>query len=219
MTTQEQTRWVGRAAVAAAAFGVVLAPIHALSRYATEDGKEDLESGAVRAWAEPAGDALLPLLDWSDPDTVYLTYGKGWLFVFAAVTATAFLVRRTRAPRRAETWGWRIALTGYVVATASLVGTYWTPWLEEAFLLMSIPGMLISLVGSTVLGIALLRHGFRPRATAWLLALWFPLMVVLSSLVALGAAAMPMVLAWGIAGHRLAQGAHAAVPLPATARP
>ena len=218
MATQEQTRWTGRAAVAAAAVGVVLAPLHALSRYATEDGKADLQSGAVRAWADPATDALQPLLAWSDPDAVYLTYGKVWLFVFAAVTATAFLVRRTRAPRGVESWGWRIALTGYVVATVSLFGTYWTPWLEEAFLLMSVPGMLISLVGSTVLGIALLRHGFRPRATACLLALWVPLMVLLSSVIALGAAAMPMVLAWGIAGRWLAQETAAPVLHEATAR-
>jgi hypothetical protein len=69
-------RAVARGAFVAAVTGTVLAPLHALSRHATADGAEDLESPLVRAWAEPAADVLSPLLTWSDPDTVYLTYGK-----------------------------------------------------------------------------------------------------------------------------------------------
>jgi hypothetical protein len=49
-----------------------------------------------------------------------------------------------------------------------MFGDYYTPWIDQSFLLLTIPGLLISLVGSTMLGIALLRNRYRPRTTAWL---------------------------------------------------
>jgi hypothetical protein len=211
-TSDERMHLVGRAAVVAAVVGTLLAPVHALARYATHEGKEDLELAGVRTWAEPARDALLPLLDWSDADTVYLSYGKVWVFVFLAATLCAFAVRRHRTPRTVERWAWRLALTGYVLLTAQLFGSYWTPYLDESFVFLGVPGMLLGLVGSTALGVALLRRGFRPRTTAVLLTAWIPLMMVLSSLVALGAAALPMVWAWALAGGTLRSPAASAVP-------
>lgn len=203
---QDNERTIGRAAFVAAGVGTVLAPLHALSRHATAAGKEDLELALTRIWAEPAAERLRPLLDWADPDTVYLTYGKGWLFVFLAAALCAFVVRTKRRPRAVERCGWWIALVGYVLAAASVLGSYWTPWLDESFLFLAMPGMLLSLLGSTVLGIALVRRGFRPRATAWVLAGWLPLMIALTNVISLGGAAMPMVWAWGIAGRELGRG-------------
>jgi hypothetical protein len=207
-------RVVGRVAWLGAWAGVVLAPIHALSRFATADGQEDLESPAVRAWAEPAAERFRALLDWSNPDTVYVSYGKGWFFLFLAATACAFLVRRTRDPRGLERIAWPIALTGLVIATASVLGDYFTPWTDQSFILLGLPGVLISLVGSLLLGIALLRCRYQPRLTGWLLVLWFPLFVLLSSLVAMGAAALPMLFAWGLAGRSIAT-----APAPKTRSP
>ena len=193
---------IGRAALTAAVAGTVLAPIAALSRFATEDGKSDLESGAVRAWAEPAADALAPLLDWASADTVYETYGKLWAPILLATVLCAFAVRRRRSPTGAETWGWRLALTGLVGMTAGVACTYWTPWLDE-FFVVTMLFLLIAMIGAIVLGIALLRRGFRPRATPVLLLLWLPLMVVLSGLIAMGAALLPALWAWAIAGQSL----------------
>jgi hypothetical protein len=192
---------VGRAAFAAACFATVLAPVHALARFATVDGAEDLESPAVRFWAEPAARSLHRLLDWSDPQTVYVAYGRLWLPVLAALTVCAVAVRRHRpAVHGLERWGWRIALPAYGLMTVSVFGDYWTPWMDQAFL-VSIAGILLGVVGSALLGIALLRRGFRPRATGWLLVTWFPAIVVLSDLIALGAALVPLVWAWGLAGR------------------
>jgi hypothetical protein len=194
---------VGRAAFVAAVAGTVLAPIHALSRFATAEGMEDLESGVVRAWAEPAADALSPLLDWAGVDTVYTSYGKLWAPILLATLLCAFAVRRHRTPTGGEKWGWRLALTGLVGMTVGVTGTYWTPLLEE-FFAVTLPFMLIAMIGSTVLGISLLRRGFRPRATAVLLALWLPLFVLLSSIIAMGAGVVPVVWAFGLAGWSMA---------------
>jgi hypothetical protein len=200
MRTNMFNRVVGMAAWTAAWVGLVLAPIHALSRFATADGAGDLHSPVVRAWAEPAARLLRPLLSWSDVDTVYKTYGRVWLPLLLVAAVCAVVVRRGRQPRGAERWGWRIALAGYVIATLSVIGDYYTPWMDQSFLFVGIPGILTSVLGSTVLGVALLRRGFRPLATAWLLAAWLPLFFALSSVIAMGAALLPMLWAWGIAG-------------------
>jgi hypothetical protein len=71
-----------------------------------------------------------------------------------------------------ERWGRRIVLIGYTLFAAGL--------LDEAaalltgadavscvvFLAAMLPGLFVSLVGSTLLGVTLLRAGIRPRMTA-----------------------------------------------------
>jgi hypothetical protein len=210
MRTTTADRWVGITAWAAAWVGLVLAPVHALSRFATVDGTADLQSAVVRAWAEPAARWLRPLLDWSDADTVYVTFGRGWLPLLLAATVCAFVVRRRHDPRGRERWVWWISLTGYAAATVSVVGDYFTPWMDESFAFVGIPAILVSVFGSTVLGVVQLRRPFRPRATAWLLALWLPLFFLLSSVIAMGAALLPMLWAWGFAGRALSRPVSAA---------
>jgi hypothetical protein len=207
--SEQQRRTAGRAAWVAAFVGTLVAPLHALGRYRTADGKSDLDSDLVRAWAEPAARHLKPILDFGGTDGAYLTYGKVWFPVFLAATVCAFLVRSDRRAsvwelRGAEKWGWRIALTGYVLATAGVFTSYWLQLVDEGFVVFDLPGMLASLVGSTMLGIALLRRRFHPATTAWLLALWIPLFLVIGSFISLGACALPMIWAWAVAGRRMA---------------
>ncbi|WP_143448386.1 hypothetical protein [Kineosporia sp. A_224] len=201
-------RLVGRLAWWAAWTGLVLGQIHALSRFATADGREDLRAPLVRLWAVPASEALRPLLDWSGPDRVYLTYGKIWLPVFAAFTLCAVTTYRARRPRGAERWTWRLAITGYLVAVLGVALDYWTQWgahptpfLETAFL-VSIGGLLLTLLGSTALGIALLRGHFRPAASAWLLALCIPIAVAILQVTSLGNAALPQMFAFALIGRQ-----------------
>ncbi len=215
----DRDRLVTRSAMAAAVASLVITPIHALARFQTADGKSDLDLPGVRAWAEPAAERLRPLLDWGSADTVYTTWGKLYLPLFLVATACAFLVRRSRpTPYGAEKWGWRIALSGYVLTTVAVAGEYWTPLLEEFFAVAGIPGLLISLIGSIVLGIGLLRRGYRPRVTPVLLLAWFPLMLVLSDLIALGAAFVPWLFAWALAGRALDAESAVVSPRPSTAR-
>ena len=200
MQTSSPSPLLGRLAFLAACVGTVLAPLHALARFATSDGTGDLDSPLVRWWAVPAAGTFRWLLGWGSADTVYLTYGKLWAPLALAATVFAVAVRRSRRPVGLERWGWSIALTGYALAVASTFGEYWTPWIDEAFVFVALPAVVVSLVGSTVLGIALLRRGVRPRATGWLLATWILSFVVLDSVLAMGAALLPMLWAWGSPG-------------------
>ena len=59
----ENQRLIGRCAWVAAWVGLVVGQLHALSRFATAEGAEDLALPATAAWAVPAAEALSPLLD------------------------------------------------------------------------------------------------------------------------------------------------------------
>ena len=161
----EAQRRIGRFAWVMAWFGLVMGQLHALARHQTADGKADLDLPLTAFWAEPAGDALRPLLDWGSADAVYLTYGKLWLPVFVAFTLCAFVVRRRRAPVGVEKWAWRVALTGYTLACVSVAAEYWTQWgaindgLLDVVFLATMPAMLLTMLGSLFLGIVLRAPG------------------------------------------------------------
>lgn len=210
-------REIGRFAWVMAWVGLVVGQVHALSRFATADGKEDLENPLVRAWAEPGADLLSPLLTWSNPDLVYVTYGKIWLPVFAAFTLCAIVVHRRRQPVRFEKWAWRLAIGSYAVATAAVFLDYWTQWtgdyngdgIEGTLFTLgwiaTVPGFLGMMLFSTLLGITLLATRFRPVLPAVLLTLVIPAMFAILSVTSMGSAALPVMFAFAILGRRIAR--------------
>lgn len=217
------TRLTGLYAMFAAAASLLFAPLLALSYFATEDGAEDLEIGTVSAWADPACDLAGGLLTWASPDRVYSTYLQLLALLFPAVFLCARAVRARRPVPSGdlECWGWRIALAGYGLAAVGILaaavvlsgGDPTSDAFETVFLALMVPGMLITVIGSTVLGIALLRNGFMPRLTAWLLALAFPLLIVGSSVLGHNSLGMvPIFIAWGAAGSHLWRSEPASVP-------
>jgi hypothetical protein len=156
--TSSVARRISQFAWMMAAAGTVIGQVHALARaQAHPDDFE--ESPLARAWGVPATRALRPLLDWSDPYTVYVTYGKIWLPVCIAFTAAAYLVYRRRHPKGAERRLWQGTLAGYAVMTLSVFGDYFTPWMDQMFLL-GIGAMLVIGFGGIALGIVMLRKGF-----------------------------------------------------------
>jgi hypothetical protein len=202
---------IGRFAWAMAWFGLVAGQLHAMARHQTADGKKDLDVWATRVWSDPGRKLFSPLLDWASPDVVYVTWGKVWLPVFVGLTLAAFVVHRRRQPVGFEKWAWRIALTGYVGATASAAAEYWTQWssvnqgLVDAVFLATMPFLLLTMIGSTLLGIALLRRGMRPLLPALLLTLAIPELIAISTVTALGNVVLPIAFAFGILGRRIAR--------------
>jgi hypothetical protein len=203
-------RRIGRCAWAMAWFGLVAGQVHAMARHQTKDGRGDLHQWTTRVWSDPGRRLFAPLLDWASPDVVYVTWGKIWLPVFLAFTLCAFVVHRRRRPVGFERWAWRVALTGYAGATVAVAAEYWTQWtsvdqgLVDAVFVVTAPFVLITMIGSTLLGIALLRRGVRPRPAAWLLALSIPELVVISMFTSLGNVALPTAFAFGLLGRRIA---------------
>jgi hypothetical protein len=198
-STKTQDR-LTRAAWLVALATLVMGQLHALARHATEEGKSDLELPLTAFWAEPAARALDPLLGWADPDTVYLTYGKWWAPALGVMVAAGFMVMRLRAPYGVERWGWRLFLVGYALLCLGVGAYYWGQWtsynvMDDIGLWMQLPGALIGSIGATVLGVALLRRGARPRLAAVLLLLNIPALFAITMVTSLGNADLPTMFA------------------------
>lgn len=214
------SRRIGLYAALAAVVAAVVSPLLALAYLSTGEGADSLESGTTSWWAKPVLRHAGSVLTWPSPDRAYATYTQALAVLFPAVLLCALVTRRSRlAIAGGELWGWRLALCGYTLACVGLLvagvtlvpGHADSPALDFAFVALLLPAMLLSVIGSTVLGIGLVRAGFRPRATAWLLALAIPLLVVGNLLGHNSLGMLPLMIAWGLAGHRLCHGE----PVPA----
>ena len=193
-------RVISIVAWAMAAIGTLVGQIHALAR-AQAHPDDFVEAPLARAWGEPAIRVLRPLLDWSDPWTVYVTYGKIWVPVCAAFTAAAWLVYVRRQPIGAERRLWQLVLVGYVAMFVSVCGDYLTPWWMDRMFILGIVAMLVIGFGGIPLGILMLRNGFRPRTTAVLLMIFIPFLFAITEVTSLGSALLPLMWGWAVAAQ------------------
>ncbi|SOC52501.1 hypothetical protein [Ornithinimicrobium cerasi] len=204
LTARRTARWISRAAWTMAAVGTVGGQLHAVARSLSHPGDWE-EGGLNRAWQEPLSRALRPLFDWSDPWTVYVTYGKLWGPVCVAITLAACLVYQRRRPTGLERRLWQVVLGAHVVMTVSVVGDYYTPQLMGVMFLLGLAAMLVIGIGGMVLGGLLLRRGFRPRTAAALLVAFLPGFFLITEVTSMGSALLPLAWGWAIAAHRAAQ--------------
>jgi len=227
-------RQIGRFAWVMAWVGLVVGQLHALARFRTADGLEDVDPDnypLTAAWAVPADDLLSPLLDWGNPDLVYVTYGKVWFPVFLAFTLCAAVVYRRRRSTGIEKWVWRTNIVVFSAITLGVFLTYCTQWtgnyegngVEPALFTVGtyidFLGLGVMLLAVTALGVTLLVKRFRPILPAVLLALQIPAAILIIQVTSLGSAALPVMFAFGILGRRIAR-AESAVgsapePIPA----
>jgi len=190
--------WLGLAAVCGGIVGILYFPLHTLAYLASQD---DAEQGVK--WGEAGRDLFEPLLDWGSADTVYRTYGKVYVLVVLGLVLglLSLWARRQDAARGIERWAFRIALVGYPLALLGAIVEYWTPYLDFGFAAFTAPGLLLGFVGSTLLGVALVRRHAAPRLGAWSLALSLPLGFVLTALNGhVSAGLLPLDLAWIVIG-------------------
>jgi hypothetical protein len=135
------------------------------------------------------------------------------------VLACALAARSLRPARRAwpERWGWRVTITHLVLLAGGLFVTYWIRVTDGAYLVVLL-AMLVGVFGNILLGVGLLRGGFRPRFAAWVILLDLPLSIALVAVSTQALGMWPMMLAWGVIGWSLAHhtAASAATPQPET---
>ena len=84
--------------------------------------------------------------------------------------------------------------------TLSVVGDYFTPWMDQMFIL-GIGAMLVIGFGGIPFGIVLLRNGFRPRSTAILLMIFLPFLFAITEVTSLGSALLPLMWGWAVAAQ------------------
>ncbi len=159
---------------------LVTAPLHAVAYLRTPDG----EPGAID-WSLDAYRLAPWLWDWDERQSVYLTYGRVTsVLLVGSLLGLVALHRRQRHPQaRFERWAFRVFAAGYTLMAIGAIAEYYTPFLEEAFVFIAIPGLLLTLLGGLVFGIASSRVNSIPRSLAFFLALSFlpgvPLLVAL----------------------------------------
>ena len=110
-----------------------------------------------------------------------MTYGKFYLLAVLAVLACAFAAcsRRPGELGWAERWGWRLTVVGYGAdVRRTRHGATGSRAVDGGFAVILL-SMLIGIFGNVLLGIGLLRGGFRPRPAAGLILLDLPLSLVL----------------------------------------
>ncbi len=210
--TPRTVRAIRLSTAAAAVAAVLVAPLLALAYFAIPGGSK--YAAGVDWWAGPARTLFDPLLTWASAERVYASGVQIFALIFVVSFVGALTVWSSRRPVRGlERLGWRITLTGYTLSVlgAIVIGPALIPdpggngsVVDIAYLTMLLPGMLISSAGATVLGIALLRAKFVPRAAAWCLSFALPSVIVLPTVLghnSLGDAIN--VVAWGLACRSL----------------
>lgn len=204
LTRPTTALWISRAAWVAAVVGTVGGQLHAVARSLSHPG-DWTEDSLNRAWQEPLSRALSPLFDWSDPWTVYVTYGKLWAPVCLTFTLAAFLVYQRRRPTGLERRLWQVVLGAHVLMTVSVIGDYYTPQLMDVMFLVGVAAMLVIGLGGMALGGLLLRRGFRPRLAAGLLISFFPGFFLITEITSMGSTLLPLAWGWAIAAHGIAR--------------
>lgn len=201
---------VARLALGAALLGSFVAPVVAVSYLHTPEGMESLEQPSIAAWVGPATLLLRPLLDGLGVDRIYLVGTQTMAVLWLATVVAALAVARRRRPDGLERVWWWIALLGYAWFAAGLLGFSLLAGLlpptdaaaDAAFLAGMLPGLLVSLIGSTLLGVGMLRRRDPDRGAAWLLALAVPLWLFAN--LGLGhnsIGLLPLMWAWALASR------------------
>ena len=212
-------RLTGAYAALSALAVLIISPLLSLAYFATPDGAYELESSTVTMWATPATNLAGGLLTFGSHERVYGTYLQAFALIFPSILLCAW-VARSRRPEftsRPERWSWRAAIAGYAIMSAGLAIAFCleaASWvvgtdphngpLNVVFLGLLIPGILLSTLGSSVLGVTLIRSRYSPRATAWILTLSFPGWILGSFVFGHNSLGLiPLFIAWGVTGLEL----------------
>lgn len=205
-------RTIRTGSLLAAALASVVAPIVAVSYLHTPDGVEYLTQGTVAAWAGPVSGLLQPLLTGLGAERLYLLSTQTLALLWTVTVVAAVAVARHRRPVRAERVWWIVALIGYAWFTAGLLSFSMVaqvlsaahPAADLVFLTLVAPGLLVGLIGSTGLGVTLLRRRYPARSAAWLLASAVPLWLIANLVLGHNSLGLlPVIWAWALAARQV----------------
>ncbi|MCW2570122.1 MAG: hypothetical protein JWO88_180 [Frankiales bacterium] len=197
MAAMENTT-LARIALLAPIPAIVLEPVTASAYFRTKDGKTSGDPSWISAWTTPLQEHLHGAFTWASADTVYLTYGKVFAFAFAGMLCALVALRRQDdAPIGRFRWSWRAATIAYGVALVGIVGEYYTPWTDIAFVALSLPAILLLFIVSPFLGARLLRQRVGSCVGGWMVALTMPAIIGMTALFGhLGFAVIWLSTAW-----------------------
>ncbi len=118
-------------------------------------------------WVPAVRSALAPILTFASPVAVYNTYGRIFEFVYLLILPGVIGLHSVQksASGRFERWATGVLVTGLLVSFVGVAGDYWGDGWGFGIELV---GLLVLLVGTTLVGIASLRAKQIPAWSAWL---------------------------------------------------
>jgi hypothetical protein len=91
--SDRMTRLVGLYAAVAGVAAIFVSPLLAMSYFAIDDGKENLDISTVSAWADPGRDLAGGLLTFASANRVYATYAQLFMLLVPALFLCAWISR------------------------------------------------------------------------------------------------------------------------------
>ncbi len=163
-------RILSKASVGAAILMLLTAPLHAVAYLRTPDGEP-----GVLVWHDDAYEAAPGLWNFASRQDVYLTYGKvtSVMLVIALLGMFALHSVQKADGAKFEKWAFRAFTVAFVLLSAGALIEYFTPFLEEGFVYLALPGLALTLITGLVYGLASIRRGVLPKGLAIFLALAF----------------------------------------------
>jgi hypothetical protein len=95
-----------------------------------------------------------------------------------------------------------LTFSAFGLLALSVVGGYFTPWMDQAFMI-GIGAMMLFLAATTLLGVILIKNQFGLHGTAVIMVAQLPVFLLIASITSLGNTFTPFL--WGIviAAHHL----------------
>lgn len=170
-----ETTTLTRIALLAPLPAIALEPLTASAYFRTKDGKSSADPSWISGWTTPLQEHLHSAFTWASAETVYLTYGKAMAFAFAGMLCGVLVLRRAD-PRTEGRFRWSLtaATIAYSLALLGVIGEYWTPFTDLAFIALSVPSILMLFVVSPFLGARILKQHLGSRVGGWMVALSMP---------------------------------------------
>jgi hypothetical protein len=193
------------------ALAIVLTPLATFAGFLAGPGRTYPEM----PWARLVEPLVTPFLGFGAPEEVYATYGKAFfpvylLFLIGLVSLHARISGRAG---RLERRGFQVALVGLAMNLIGNIGDYWLgeevlhqPLWGISFVIGTLLGTLVYMVGSVLLGIAILRMRVLPRWSGWALILAPTLGIVLGMWLVEhvpSAFVLPVGVGWMLLGYAL----------------
>lgn len=201
MNAPKWLSWAGYAAIIGGATAIVLTPPFATAYFSAYPGYD-----IPPFWVQPLRPALSPLLIFASPVTVYNLYGRIFDLIYLLMLPVVFGLHDLHRgrPSRLENAGFGILVVGLMTTFIGVAGDYWANGLT---FLLSLLGLLVLAVGTTLYGVSLLRSRVLPGWCAWLFIADLPAAFIFQLLIwhIPSGPTFPFAVSWLIAGYVLLQ--------------
>jgi len=160
--------WAGLAAMIGGILASILTPPFAVAYFSAYPGYD-----IPPFWLQSVRPMLRPFLTFGSSVEVYNTYGRIYDFVYLLWLPAVFGLHHLHQvfSSRIEQWGFGLLVVGLLATFIGVAGDYWA---DGAGFLLSLLGLLILYIGTTLYGVAILRSNVIPRWCGWLLVSCLP---------------------------------------------